>query len=1111
MESNENNTLLTLYDEQLTTINGLKFTHREIDVITSIIHMRGASKIASLLSISTRTVETHTANIMRKMDANSREGIIDFVEKSGHSPWIDKHYHNLLVQTEFKKLLRQVCRLTSKKSLVCSIVYEHEQGENEYFLQALKEHLSLCGIETVLHKTSKEKSIAQSLLLENYPPNTHIIYKLPNRFVNQFHINETKQYAEISHLAQKVLPNYSSLIFLLNDQGDRDIPQDFIDIGYVGFGKHQDYYTSFLNVLRRIIPDIALDKAISEFKIIPEADKSIPEKDVLITPSYSKIEVQKGSLTIKKKKTFLVIINAILIVSIGLGVFAFKQNKTNPKDHPEVKPTPSIRSDLLVPTDNTFLNRPNIIAKLDESLNNNEGIQAVALVGIGGAGKTTIARRFALQQNANVVWEINAATRENLKDSFERLAYALCKSEEEKKILVGLQNIKNKMERDEKILLFVKEKLKAVSDWFLIYDNVEKFNDIQKYFPCDSTVWGRGKIIVTTSDSNTKNNSLIHNFIQIGELSPQDKLTLFMKIMTNEEEAQFTSAEEELANIFLTDVPPFPLDISIAAYYLKSTHTPYAKYLERLKENSNDFEIIQTNVVKEASDYSKTRYRIITLSLKQLIDTQKDFEHLLLLISLLNSQNIPRALLSNYKSDVIVDNFIYNLKKYSLVTSESSSNAIPTISIHRKTQEISLNYLIKTLRLSNNSPLLESITTTLESYIVDAIDKEDFSRMKLLAAHCETLLTHDYLLTETMKSSIGGALGCVYYYLRHNIQARQMLEENHINLKKHYGENHVKVARILVYLGNFYRSIGDYEKAKNLLEQSLIIYKKHPNYVRNAKALGYLGVVYRDLGDYKKAKILLEQSLIIHEKYSENHIGHAWVLAHLGDIYMILGDYEKAKELFEQSLIIYKKHAEDYVGVSWVLGYLGVVHNSLGYHDKAKLLLEQSLSISRKYFSDDHLFVASGLSFLASVYTQTGDYEKAKNLLNDSLAIYERNYGKNHIETARVLRMLGEAYCGEGDVETSEDLINKSLLVFQQKNCPESYKSYESLAFLALKREMQASSEGDTKQAQNFHNQAIDCLKQALSIANEYLPEDSAHTARILSKLASLETPPLTR
>ena len=195
------------------------------------------------------------------------------------------------------------------------------------------------------------------------------------------------------------------------------------------------------------------------------------------------------------------------------------------------------------------------------------------------------------------------------------------------------------------------------------------------------------------------------------------------------------------------------------------------------------------------------------------------------------------------------------------------------------------------------------------------------------------------------------------------------------------------------------------------------------------------------------------------------------------------------------------------MGVGWVLNYLGIVHKSLGDCDKAKNLLEQSLSITRKYFSDDHLFVASAFSSLASIYTETGDYQKAKSLLNDSLAVYERNYGKNHIETARVLRLLGEAYCAEGDMETSEDLINKSLLVFQQKNYPESYKSYESLALLFLKKEAQALSEGDIKQAQSFRNQAISDLKKALRIAKECFSDDSAHIEKIQLKLTSLETP----
>ncbi len=64
-------------------INGIHFTHREIDILAFLISGRSGKKIASCLAVSPKTVENHTRNIMGKLSCNSRESIIDFVEKSG--------------------------------------------------------------------------------------------------------------------------------------------------------------------------------------------------------------------------------------------------------------------------------------------------------------------------------------------------------------------------------------------------------------------------------------------------------------------------------------------------------------------------------------------------------------------------------------------------------------------------------------------------------------------------------------------------------------------------------------------------------------------------------------------------------------------------------------------------------------------------------------------------------------------------------------------------------------------------------------------------------------------------------------------------------------------
>jgi ABC-type glutathione transport system ATPase component len=67
-----------------------------------------------------------------------------------------------------------------------------------------------------------------------------------------------------------------------------------------------------------------------------------------------------------------------------------------------------VHTDLALPQDGLLLSRAEIISQIKDSFRNKQGIQAVALVGIGGSGKSTIARKYARESNASIIWEINA-------------------------------------------------------------------------------------------------------------------------------------------------------------------------------------------------------------------------------------------------------------------------------------------------------------------------------------------------------------------------------------------------------------------------------------------------------------------------------------------------------------------------------------------------------------------------------------------------------------------------------------------------------------------------------------------------------------------------------
>lgn len=361
---------------------------------------------------------------------------------------------------------------------------------------------------------------------------------------------------------------------------------------------------------------------------------------------------------------------------------------------------PFIRSALIIPTQSVLLNRPEEIAKIDEKFKGQNGIKSVVLIGPGGAGKTILARQYAHAQKASVIWEINAETNESINYSFESLARSLAKTDEGQKILKGIQEIKDLSEKEDKLLEFIRDHLKSAIPWCLIYDNVEEFGEVQKYFPQDVETWGQGKIILTTRDNSLESSKYVNSSIKIQELALDEKLALFRKILANEEASLFSTTSIEKTKLFLGEIPPYPLDVSMAAYYLKMVGIPYNVYLTNLAKNKEEFVNIQERFLKEVGDYTKTRYGILTLSLQHLMRVDKKFGNLLLLMSLLSSQNIPRAIMDRFEDNLVVDNFIYHLKKYSLITGESFLPSLGySVSLHRSTQAISLEYLTKLLNI----------------------------------------------------------------------------------------------------------------------------------------------------------------------------------------------------------------------------------------------------------------------------------------------------------------------------------------------------------------------------------------------------------------------------
>ena len=460
MTNEKESFLLNVKLETLKTIRGVNFTAREMEILACIISVRRIKKIASLLSIAPKTAETHVRNIMLKIQCNSRESIVDFIEQSGKLSLIKHHYQHLVHQKTPRESFSEEDFLQSSPS----VLGQSETTDNSDSESALKPHVL---------ENSQTMAFFSLTPINNLTRWARSFSEFKNKIRKPF-----KKHTYSMILGIVFLMTVAALVYWL---------------------------TPFSNATKTLSSH--RPKSAQDFQ--SGSNKSVPPTP----PKYISI----------------------------------------------------VRSPLSPPQDTSLLDREELIQEMTEKLNKQIDIQTIALVGIGGAGKTTLTRQYERSQNASVTWEINAETKYSLSSSFKDLAYALAQTAEQRDELTFIQNIQNQEERDKLILSFVRKTLKENPGWLLIYDNVTTFSDIRSHFPTESALWGAGQVIITTQDLNIKNSLSAENILSIDELTQEKQFTLFVKIFHNCESDQLSQIQKDQILAFLKNIPPFPLDISVAA------------------------------------------------------------------------------------------------------------------------------------------------------------------------------------------------------------------------------------------------------------------------------------------------------------------------------------------------------------------------------------------------------------------------------------------------------------------------------------------------------------------------------------------------------------------
>lgn len=265
--------MLTSYPtHSILKINDITFTPREIDVIASIVNVRGVKKIADILSISPRTVEGHIKNILRKISSNSQESIKDFVEKSEYLGLIKQRYVDLLRHQLLTQQLEKIAQKLRDQHVSCNTKFRSTQ---EPLLDYIIECIELAGV-----RVAKESSNTLIILSE----------------------------ACLTRLRRGAATN--NLIFIcLDKESEHDSSQSVDDLQIIDCTQGDKVYVAILQILSLLAPKLDLQGIISQFNELKKNAATL-RLDVAITSLEAK-QVDKKSQIIRTRSMYAVIISVI--------------------------------------------------------------------------------------------------------------------------------------------------------------------------------------------------------------------------------------------------------------------------------------------------------------------------------------------------------------------------------------------------------------------------------------------------------------------------------------------------------------------------------------------------------------------------------------------------------------------------------------------------------------------------------------------------------------------------------------------------------------------------------------------------------------------------------
>ena len=326
------------------------------------------------------------------------------------------------------------------------------------------------------------------------------------------------------------------------------------------------------------------------------------------------------------------------------------------------------------------------------------------------------------------------------------------------------------------------------------------------------------------------------------------------------------------------------------------------------------------------------------------------------------------------------------------------------------------------------------------------------------------------------------------------VTARELLDVGAQKLRAELGGQPATKAALLGTVGAVYDSLGQYQDAIGLLNESLALQPDERSKSR-IDTLLELGRARVGAGDLQGAEAPLNEALLAAGNSlgaDSQEAGRAlWELGRLRHQQIRLPE---ALDLLEKSLQILETTQAPATDVSALLDDLAGVYALQKQWNLARQTYERALEIDRRILGDDHPRLGMRIGNLAVVQQNLGDLKQAETLYRDAIRRKEKAYGLHSAQTAPVQSNLGALLQREGRLDEAEPLLRSAVDTRLAKWGPDHYLVGYSRVSLG----MLLHEKGDLTGAEDEYRQALAIYDKALPANHQYRAALLAQYARLL-------------